>query len=530
MSQVIKQVDKPKNEVVLDERNSYIFENILSNYRVERRVFPVLYQQIAESFQRYLESLDFDEMQALNLDLAANGGAIQPIENYSDCTELLQVFDLFYYINGRLPYTTGLLPIPDGNFPAFVDGQKISIKKLYEEFHGTLSHSVVTVPFLCALNLYFMGELNYSKDALTELNYNLSLQVLSDEYELSPTYDAISELIVDISANIENAIRSNQLKREEDAAKNELLEKSLYEFKPKISDFERTEKDIIQSIIDDKTFILKKTDDDYFPPQPEVAIKIEDDFKRENKDFLKTAVELNKVDIGSTIEAKNIKIDGILDTAVDLPQDNVKIYGDIKVNDILGDLFENKTMTREEEKFSNDLFTKTADAKKPQIIPKVKYIPAKIEQPKLKYEDVVIKKDLPDVKPNIKQDIFLPDAKPDIKTDISLPDTKIDIKPDVSLPDAQTEMFVDDNYQSWVDYLSDIKPDVFLHTTDDNLDAQTETFIDDNYQSWVDDLPDVKPDNKTDIVLEDISDADTIAYTSDIEFVKKVPQNPRDKK
>ena len=87
--------------------------------------------------------------------------------------------------------------------------------------------------FLCALNLFFCGELNYSKKALSELYCNLSLQVLSDEYEISPTYDTISGLTVDILTNIENGIRSNQLKREEDAAKNELLKKSLYKFKQK---------------------------------------------------------------------------------------------------------------------------------------------------------------------------------------------------------------------------------------------------------------------------------------------------------
>ena len=39
--------------------------------------------KIAERFKRYLESLEFDEIQVLNLDLAANGGGIQPIEKYS---------------------------------------------------------------------------------------------------------------------------------------------------------------------------------------------------------------------------------------------------------------------------------------------------------------------------------------------------------------------------------------------------------------------------------------------------------------
>ena len=34
-------------------------------------------------------------------------------------------------------------------------------------------------------------------------------------------------------------------------------------------------------------------------------------------------------------------------------------------------------MTREDEKFLNDLLNKIVDAKKPQIIPEVKYVPAK---------------------------------------------------------------------------------------------------------------------------------------------------------
>ena len=173
-------------------------------------------------------------------------------------------------------------------------------------------------------------------------------------------------------------------------------------------------------------------------------------------------------------------------------------------------------MTRDDEKFLNDLLTKTVNAKKPQIKSEVKCIPTKIEQPKLKYEDVVIKKDLLDVKLHIKTDIFLPDVEPDIKqviflhdvkldikTDIFLPDVKTDIKPDVFLPDyldTQIEIFVDNNNQSWVDHFPDIKPNVFLTTTDDNLDAQTETFVDNNYQSWVDDLPDIKPDKKKQIL------------------------------
>ena len=79
------------------------------------------------------------------------------------------------------------------------------------------------------------------------------------------------------------------------------------------------------------------------------------------------------------------------------------------------------------------------------------------------------------------------------------------------------------NHDVWVNNLQNIRPDLFLSDDDKNLDTKTKTFVDDNYQSLVDDLPDIKPDVKADIILEDVSDVDMIDYTSDIEFVKKVP-------
>ena len=85
------------------------------------------------------------------------------------------------------------------------------------------------------------------------------------------------------------------------------------------------------------------------------------------------------------------------------------------------------------------------------------------------------------------------------------------------------------NYDAWVNNLQNIRPDLFLSDDDENLDQQTEIFVDDNYQSLADDVPDIKPNVKTDITLEDVSDADTIDFTSDIDFVKKVPQHPRDR-
>ena len=150
---------------------------------------------------------------------------------------------------------------------------------------------------------------------------------------------------------------------------------------------------------------MKKTGDDYFPPYPEIPIKIEDDFKKYNQDFIKTVTELNKTDIADAIDAKNKKIEGVIDAAVYFPLPNTIVDDLINVTDIFGDLFKNKTMKKEDEKFLNNLLSKTSDTRNPRIIPEVKYTPAKIEKPKPKFADVVIKKDpeidepLPDLDP-----------------------------------------------------------------------------------------------------------------------------------
>ena len=87
--------------------------------------------------------------------------------------------------------------------------QKFRLKKLYEQFRGTLSHGIVAVPFPCTLNVFLSGDPEKSKSTLTELYYNLSLEVLSNECESSAVFDAIGDLTAEINLNLQKAIRSN---------------------------------------------------------------------------------------------------------------------------------------------------------------------------------------------------------------------------------------------------------------------------------------------------------------------------------
>ena len=93
------------------------------------------------------------------------------------------VFSYFYYLNGRLPLTNGLLVVPDDEVP---DGkQKINLKHLYEMFKDTNSHGLVSLQFLGALGIFFGLNISVPKNAITKLYKNLSYESLSGDKDFT---------------------------------------------------------------------------------------------------------------------------------------------------------------------------------------------------------------------------------------------------------------------------------------------------------------------------------------------------------
>lgn len=85
------------------------------------------------------------EIQNMNDDIRANGWGIKNITDVSDSEELMNIFQNFYSLTGRLPLSNGLLIVPDGDAPPGED--KINLKQLYNLFKHTKSHGLVSLPF-----------------------------------------------------------------------------------------------------------------------------------------------------------------------------------------------------------------------------------------------------------------------------------------------------------------------------------------------------------------------------------------------
>ena len=178
---------------------------IKKNYRIYRRVYQSLFVEIAETFLKYINTLTPDEIEKLDDHLKSDGWGVQSIAEIENSIEHLCVFQMFYYFNARLPLTNGLLLVSDGETPE--ESEKISLKSLYEMLKDTKSHGIVSLQFLSALNIFFDGNIQTSKDVITELYKILSFKTLSGEQQTE--FENISDLSAHINFKVEHSLLLN---------------------------------------------------------------------------------------------------------------------------------------------------------------------------------------------------------------------------------------------------------------------------------------------------------------------------------
>ena len=76
---------------------------------------------------------------------------MREISKVSDAQEVLQIFQDFYSITGRLPLSNSLLVVPDGDAPP---EEKLNMRHFYDLFKNTNSHGFVSMPFLGLIQYY----------------------------------------------------------------------------------------------------------------------------------------------------------------------------------------------------------------------------------------------------------------------------------------------------------------------------------------------------------------------------------------
>ena len=100
---------------------------------------------------------------------------------------------MFYYQNGRFLFD-GYLFAPDRDPPPGIISDKLNLKELFAKLFMTGSRGLLSSPFIAAISLFFARNKKLAKDFLTELYYNLSVEILSKDNNEVLKFDALTDL------------------------------------------------------------------------------------------------------------------------------------------------------------------------------------------------------------------------------------------------------------------------------------------------------------------------------------------------
>ena len=236
----------------------------------------------------------------------SNRWGVKKITDVENSLDLINIFQRFYQITGRLPLSNGLLIVPDGDPPPGEDRVNI-----YDMFRHKNSHGLVSLPFLGILQ-YFFEKNNFAlfKKSLTELYRILSYITLSGARDFD--FTAISDLIAKISFLLKAASRSNIAEIEKADIQNAYNINKSVSFVPK----QECPLDVVIDILN-KNFEHKKMTHPYLLPQVQTAPEIEIQTRQIDGELAKLKVEYARVNDTTAEQKKQDEITDLVDDIID---------------------------------------------------------------------------------------------------------------------------------------------------------------------------------------------------------------------
>ena len=262
-----------------------VIEKTSDNVNYCKQFYQEVFDDIGYFFQRMIKETPDEFLEPLKADLANEIYFYKNLKDIESHSELLRVFNSFYFKTGRFPGNyTDLILVPTGKNPPFVKSfDQISPVELNDKFQNTPSYGIAAVHFLAALNIFFGGEKNLSQDVMTELLHNLSYQALNFENtKVKIKFDQIIRLNKNLKSLIRDVDRSNiNTIRLEDTAVDETKDK-----------IELMEEELVNNVLSGKKIEIPT---DFKPPMPDSLSKIQTDAEKAKAVKRKTDKSLNQV-------------------------------------------------------------------------------------------------------------------------------------------------------------------------------------------------------------------------------------------
>ena len=261
-----------------------VIEKTSDNVNYCKQFYQEVFDDIGYFFQRMIKETPNEFLEPLKADLANEIYFYKNLKDIESHSELLRVFNSFYFKTGRFPGNyTDLILVPTGKNPPFVKSfDQISPIELNDKFQNTASYGIAAVHFLAALNIFFGGEKNLSQDVMTELLHNLSYQALNFENtKVNIKFDQIIKLNKNLKSLIRDVDRSN--------ISAITFEDAVDESKDKI---ELMEEELVNNVLSGKKIEIPT---DFKPPMPDSLSKIQGDTEKAKAVKRKTDESLNQI-------------------------------------------------------------------------------------------------------------------------------------------------------------------------------------------------------------------------------------------
>ena len=351
-----------------------VIEKTSDNVNYCKQFYQEVFDDIGYFFQRMIKETPNEFLEPLKADLANEIYFYKNLKDIESHSELLRVFNSFYFKTGRFPGNyTDLILVPTGKNPPFIKSfDQISPVDLNDKFQNTPSYGIAAVHFLAALNIFFGGEKSLSQDVMTELLHNLSYQALNFENtKVNIKFDQIIKLNKNLKSLIRDVDRSN--------INTITFEDAVDETKDKI---ELMEEELVNNVLSGKKIEIPT---DFKPPMPDSLSKIQSDAEKAKAVKRKTDKSLNQVYETITkdvvTKARNDLVKSVSDYDGEIPTEVINnITSSFKQNDPVNRSV--RKHVKDSIKDRNQQYFK--QRKPPKVNTKVKTI-----KPQIKITDIV---------------------------------------------------------------------------------------------------------------------------------------------
>ena len=277
------------NEINIDDfnlQNDEVFHDYLiiqktqQNLNYCKNFYEEVFNDISYFLHKKIKEMPDEFVEKIQEDLANEIYFTKKIKEIESHVEFLKVFNRFYFKTGRFPGNHfDLMVVPPGIKPSFVKTRdEISPSEINEKFQSGPSYGLAAVQFIAALNVYFGGDKELSRNVMSEFFRNMSLQALTiDDDSIKIGFDEIIEL----NKNLKSLIR------EDDRSDIEIIDLKEQQFEEIKDKTQLIEEEVVSNIINDVR-IEYPSDDQYlsFPNTPsEISKESDENNKIDQKAF-----------------------------------------------------------------------------------------------------------------------------------------------------------------------------------------------------------------------------------------------------